>query len=65
MIILGCSMMLKISLFSNIKILVVIACLLLVNYSLWLALKFVVRNSVTDSIKDVINQAIKYITMMV
>ncbi len=64
LIILGGSMMVDIALFENFEILIMITCFSLVNYSLWLAIKFAMKMSVTTSLKDDLNQAVKYIALI-
>jgi hypothetical protein len=65
LIIWACSLLLNVEVFQNFKILVMIACFSLVNYSLWLATKFAIKRSTNTSIKDDLNQAAKYIAMLV
>ncbi len=65
LIILGCSMLLTISLFANFKIIVMITCFLLINYTLWLAIKFALKKSANGSMKDDLKQAAKYIALLV
>jgi hypothetical protein len=64
LIILACSKLIEVQLFENIKILVMITCFALVNYTLWLAIKFAMRKSSNVSIKDDIQQAAKYIALL-
>ena len=64
LIILGCSMIIQIPLFENFKILVMITCFFMINYTLWLAFKFAMKRSSNSSIKDDLNQAVKYIAML-
>jgi len=64
LIILACSMIVDIPIFENFKILVMISCFLIVNYTLWLAIKFALKKSSAVSIKDDINQAVKYIALL-
>jgi|GEM_PF-625760 len=64
LIILACSMIVNIPVFENFKILVMISCFLIVNYTLWLAIKFALKKSSNVSIKDDINQAVKYIALL-
>lgn len=64
LIILACSMIVDIPVFENFKILVMISCFLIVNYTLWLSIKFALKKSSAVSIKDDINQAVKYIALL-
>jgi hypothetical protein len=64
LIILGSSMLVDIPLFENFEILVMCTCFGLVNYSVWLAIKFAMKMSVTTSLKDDLNQAVKYIALI-
>ena len=64
LIILACSMLIEIPLFENFKILVMINCFGMVNYTLWLAIKFALKRSASMSIKDDLNQAVKYIALL-
>ncbi|HLC78258.1 MAG TPA: hypothetical protein VJH92_03980 [Candidatus Nanoarchaeia archaeon] len=65
LIILGCSMLVEIPLFANFKIIVMITCFLLINYTLWLAIKFALTKSANGSMKDDLKQAAKYIALLV
>lgn len=62
LIILACSMLIDIPMFESIKILVMTACFLIVNYTLWLAIKFAIKRSV-DDVGDKFKQAVKYIAI--
>jgi len=64
LIILACSMLLEIPLFENFKIMIMIACFSIVNYTLWLAVKFALKRSTNHSLKDDMSQAVKYIAML-
>jgi hypothetical protein len=64
LIILGSSMLVDIPLFENFEILVMVTCFGIVNYSFWLAIKFAMKMSVTTSLKDDLNQAVKYIALI-
>ena len=64
LIILACSMIIKEEVFANFKILIMIACFLLVNYTLWLSIIFAMKNSSASSIKDDLGDAVKYISLM-
>ncbi|MBI5392730.1 hypothetical protein HZA96_02570 [Candidatus Woesearchaeota archaeon] len=64
LIILACSKLIEVPLFENIKILVMITCFAIVNYTLWLAIKFAMKKSSNVSIKDDIQQAAKYIALL-
>lgn len=65
LIILVCSMIVKTDLFSYFKIIITIACFMLVNYTLWLAFKFALKKSTNVSLKDDLQQAVKYIALAV
>ena len=65
LIILACSLIIKLPIFSNLKVLVMIICFSLINYSLWLCIKFAIKNSATASLKEDFGQAVKYLTMAV
>jgi len=64
LIILACSMIVEIPLFANFKILVMITCFQIVNYTLWLAIKFALKKSTNTSLKDDLNQTVKYIALL-
>ena len=64
LIILGCSLLLTIPLFQNIKIAVMINCFLLILYSLYWAIKFAISRSAFSGIKDDINSTIQYVGMI-
>jgi len=64
LIILGCSLLLTIPLFQNIKIAVMINCFLLILYSLYWAIKFSISRSAFSGIKDDINSTIQYVAMI-
>jgi hypothetical protein len=64
LIILVCSEIVNIALFANMKILVMITCFGIVNYTLWLATKFAIKRSTSGSLKDDLNQAVKYIALL-
>ena len=64
LIILGCSLLLTIPLFQNIKIAVMINCFLLIIYSLYWAIKFAISRSAFSSIKDDINSTAQYVAMI-
>ena len=63
-IIMACSKLLNVSLFQYFKILLMIACFMVVNYTLWLAVKFALRSSANASLKDDLAQAVKYIALL-
>ena len=65
LIILGCSKLVEISLFANFKIIVMITCFMIINYTLWLAIKFALKKSANGSMKDDLKQAAKYIALLV
>lgn len=64
LIILACSMLVEAPVFANLKILVMIICFSIVNYTIWLAIKFALKRSTNTSLRDDINQAVKYITLL-
>jgi hypothetical protein len=64
LIVLCCSMIVEIPLFENIKIIVMIICFAMIIYSMWLAIRFAMRMSTNSSLKDDLNQAVKYIAMV-
>lgn len=64
LIILACSMLVEVPLFENFKILVMIVCFSIVNYTLFLAVKFALKRSSSSSLKDDLNQAVKYIALL-
>ncbi len=65
LIILACSMIIKIPLFANTKIMVMIVCFLIIDYTLWLSIKFTLKRSAFSGIKQDIQQAAKYIKMVI
>lgn len=65
LLILACSMLVEIPLFENFKILVMINCFGIVNYTLYLGVKFAIKRSTNGSLKDDIGQAMKYVAMLV
>lgn len=65
LIILVCSKIVESSVFENFTILVMIASFFLINCSLIWAVKFAITKSSVDSIKDDVEQAVKYISMVV
>jgi hypothetical protein len=64
LIILACAMLIENPLFENIKIIVMINCFGIINYSLWLAIKFALSKSSMSGVKDDLNQAAKYIALL-
>jgi len=64
LIIVACSYLVDIPLFENFKICVMIACFCIIIYTLWFAIKFTMRMSTNVSIKDDLNQAVKYVAMV-
>jgi len=64
LIILACAMLIEAPLFENIKIIVMINCFSIINYTLWLAIKFALTKSSMSTIKDDIQQAAKYIALL-
>ena len=65
LIILACSLIINVPLFANFKIIVMITCFTLINYTLWLAIKFALKKSANTNLKDDFKQAAKYIAMLV
>lgn len=65
LIILVCSIIIEAPVFASIKIVVMIACFMLIDYSLFWAIKFAITKSSVDSLKDDVQQAVKYITLVV
>jgi hypothetical protein len=65
LIILVCSLIVEESVFDNIKIMVMIACFSMINYSLFWSVKFAITKSSMDSVKDDISSAMKYIAAVV
>jgi hypothetical protein len=64
LIILVCSEIVNVAIFENMKILVMIICFQIINYTLWLAMKFAIKRSTSGSLKDDLNQAVKYIALL-
>ncbi len=64
LIILACSKLLEMETFSNMKTFIVIACFMIVNYTLWLVTKFAIKRAVNTSLKDDIGRAAKYIAAL-
>jgi hypothetical protein len=64
LIILACSKLIDIPLFANMKIIVMITCFSIVNYTLGLTIKFAMKKSANSSIKDDLGQAMKYIALL-
>jgi hypothetical protein len=64
LIILACSMIILDPFFENFKILVMVTCFCMVNYTLFLAIKCALTMSTTMSIKDDLNQSIKYLALV-
>jgi len=62
-IILACSMLIEIPLFENFKIIVMIVCFLMVDFTMLLVAKMVIGSSSFDSGKEGLAQAAKYIAM--
>ncbi len=63
LIIFVCSLIIQVSLFENFKILVMIACFSIVNYTLWLTIKLVLHRSANFSVKESIKQTAKYLAL--
>jgi hypothetical protein len=64
LIILACSKLIDASLFASFKVLVVIVCFAMVNYTIWLVIKFALNNMISSDIKDNLKQAAKYAAML-
>ena len=64
LIILSCSLLLTIPIFTNFKIIVMINCFLLIIYTLYLAVKFALSRSVSSNLKEDISGAVKYLGMI-
>ena len=64
LIVLCCSMIVELPIFENFKILVMVICFSMIIYSMWLAIRFAMRMSTNASLKDDLNQAVKYIAMV-
>lgn len=64
LIILACSMIVEADLFEYFKILVMINCFSIINYTLYLAIKFALSKSSMSGLKDDVSQAAKYIAML-
>ena len=63
LIILTCAMLIKNPL-ENFKIVVMINCFSIINYTLWLVIKFALTKSSMSTVKDDISQAVKYIALL-
>ena len=64
-IILGCSMLIQIPLFENLKILVMISCFCIINCMYLILLIHSIKKSLSSGISDQITQAVKYVGMLV
>lgn len=64
LIILGCSLLVQVALFEYFKIIVMICCFMMVNYTILLVIKFALSKSTGSDLKDDFNQAIKYIALL-
>jgi len=64
LIVLACSMIVNLSIFDDFKIVFMIACFWIVNYTLWLSVKYALKHSTDLSIKDELTQAAKYIALL-
>ena len=65
LIILGCSMLINVPLFENFKIVVMIVCFILVDYTLILLIKFAMNGASNNPIKEDLGQAMKYVALLV
>ncbi|MFC1722923.1 hypothetical protein ACFL0V_02190 [Nanoarchaeota archaeon] len=63
LIILASSMIVQSNLFEHFKIIVMINCFSIVNYTLYLGIKFALKKSANASVKDDVMQAAKYIAL--
>ena len=64
LIILACAMLIEKPLFENFKIVVMINCFSIVNYTLYLTIKFALTKSSMSTVKDDIQQVAKYIALL-
>ncbi len=64
LIILGCSMLINDPLFASMEIIVMVVCFSIVNLTLWIAVKFALKGAATSSVKDDLNQAVKYLALL-
>ena len=64
LIVLACSLIVDLPIFEDFKIVFMIACFWLVNYTLWLSVKYAMKHSTDISIKDELTQAAKYIALL-
>ena len=64
LIILACSMIVEADLFEYFKTLIMINCFSIINYTLYLAIKFALSKSSVSTVKDDISQAAKYVAML-
>ena len=64
LIVLACSLIVDLPIFNDFKIVFMIACFWLVNYTLWLSVKYAMKHSTDMSIKDELTQAAKYIALL-
>jgi len=65
LIILACSLLIQEQLFENLKIVVMIVCFMIVNYTLILSIKFALTKSANSSIKDDLSQTVKYLARVI
>ena len=63
LIILACSMLVETAQFENFKIIMMITCFAMIDYTLLLAINFASRNAVNSSLKEDISRALKYIAL--
>jgi len=63
LIILACSMLAETAQFENFKIIIMITCFAMIDYTLLLAINFASRNAVNSSLKEDISRALKYIAL--
>jgi len=64
LIIYASSMLLEVPLFENLKILVMITCFMIVNYTLWLSIKFAMGTSANATVKQDLRQTANYIAQL-
>ncbi|MBT4824276.1 hypothetical protein HN695_02370 [Candidatus Woesearchaeota archaeon] len=64
LIILACSMLIEIPVFENFKIIVMITCFGIINWTLFLAIKFALTKSSASNIGEDVSKAMKYIALL-
>jgi len=65
LVVLACSKLVNVSLFGNFEIIIMINCLLLIDFLVMYAAKMAIGKSVSEGIKDDIRTAVKYVTMAI